>query len=366
MLWILFFMIFYGVSLSASTSEWWTRTFARFVQMTLGPIINLFPFSWSEWIFGITVTYLLFLVYKIFKSVVKKNWKIVGHKTLLMVNLLGITATFYFGTAGIAYQREPLPFSLYETSVEKQQFDSIIRYFIDDFNATSLRLDFDENGHLISPYTLHELNTLLREEFTALTDNYFTPFTPQVKPMISAGLFTEFNITGVSIAITTEAMVNQRVPWASIPFTMAHELAHAKGVMREEDANLVALWMTLNSQNDFIRYSGYFSSISSLLNLAQYTGIENHRQNLVNLLSPTIRSNFQAYGLFWQQYQWLDDFARAVNDFYLRILGNNGVISYVDEEETETIEENGETVEVIVTFSPYQKLFFQHYFAIPS
>jgi hypothetical protein len=251
---------------------------------------------------------------------------------------------------------------LYQNDVETDMFDSIIHYFIEDFNATASRLTFDDQGLLISPYTLNDVNAILAEEFSNLDDHYFTSFTPQVKPMLTAWLFTEFNITGVSIAITTEAMVNQLVPWSSIPFTMAHELAHAKGVMREEDANLVALYITLQSQNDFIRYSGYFSSFSSLLNLASYTNIPNHRQSLVNQLSPAIRSNYQAYGLFWQNYQWLNELARAVNDFYLRILGNNGISSYNDQEETETIEENGETIQIIVSFSPYQRLYFLRYF----
>jgi hypothetical protein len=82
----------------------------------------------------------------------------------------------------------------------------------------------------------------------------------------------------------------------------------------------------------------------------------------VNELSPTIRMNYQAYGLFWQNYQWLNELARAVNDFYLRILGTDGVSSYDDEAETETIEEDGEIIEIIVSFSPYQRLYFLRYF----
>lgn len=360
--WITLFILLYFISLSSSYSEIWTQTFARLNQQFFGPFFNLFPFSLAEWIFGFSVVYLLGSLFKSIILITKKQWKQASFKWLKVINIVGFTLTYYFATAGIAYQRQNLPFALYQNDVETDMFDSIIHYFIEDFNATASRLTFDDQGLLISPYTLNDVNAILAEEFSNLDDHYFTSFTPQVKPMLTAWLFTEFNITGVSIAITTEAMVNQLVPWSSIPFTMAHELAHAKGVMREEDANLVALYITLQSQNDFIRYSGYFSSFSSLLNLASYTNIPNHRQSLVNQLSPAIRSNYQAYGLFWQNYQWLNELARAVNDFYLRILGNNGVSSYNDQEETETIEENGETIQIIVSFSPYQRLYFLRYF----
>ena len=360
--WITLFILLYFISLSSSYSEIWTQTFARLNQQFFGPFFNLFPFSLAEWIFGFSVVYLLGSLFKSIILITKKQWKQASFKWLKVINIVGFTLTYYFATAGIAYQRQSLPFALYQNDVETDMFDSIIHYFIEDFNATASRLTFDDQGLLISPYTLNDVNAILAEEFSNLDDHYFTSFTPQVKPMLTAWLFTEFNITGVSIAITTEAMVNQLVPWSSIPFTMAHELAHAKGVMREEDANLVALYITLQSQNDFIRYSGYFSSFSSLLNLASYTNIPNHRQSLVNQLSPAIRSNYQAYGLFWQNYQWLNELARAVNDFYLRILGNNGISSYNDQEETETIEENGETIQIIVSFSPYQRLYFLRYF----
>lgn len=361
-IWITLFIVLYLISLSSSLSEMWTQTFARVNQQWFGPFFNLFPFSLAEWIFGFSVVYLLGSFFKSILLLFKKQWKKTLFKWFKIINILGFTITYYFSTAGIAYQRQDLPFTLYNEDVETTMFDSIIRYFIEDFNATASRLTFDEEGLLVSPYDLNEVNAMLAEEFSTLDEDYFTSFTTQVKPMMTAWLFTEFNITGVSIAITTEAMVNQLVPWSSIPFTMAHEMAHAKGVMREEDANLVALFITLQSNHDFLRYSGYFSSFSSVLNLASYTNIPNHRQTLVNELSPTIRMNYQAYGLFWQNYQWLNELARAVNDFYLRILGTDGVSSYDDEAETETIEEDGEIIEIIVSFSPYQRLYFLRYF----
>lgn len=360
--WIFLLLALMLIVQETALSEMWTRTFSRFIQQFLGPIFNLFPLSLAEWIFGITLIYLIAVLMKGFKLALHQHWKKAFMKLLKVVNIVGCTLTFYFATAGIAYQRADLPFILHQQNVETNRFDDIIQYFINDYNDTASRLNFDDDGNLISPYTLQEVNQILKDEFLKLDDEYFTPFTPQVKPMVSAWLFTEFNITGVSIAITTEAMINQLVPWSSIPFTMAHELAHAKGVMREEDANLVALYITLQSQNDFIRYSGYFSSFNSLLNLSNYTNIPNHRQTLIALLNPIIRSNYQAYSRFWQNYQWLNELARTVNDFYLRILGNEGVSSYNDQEETETIEENGEPVEIIVSFSPYQRLYFLKYF----
>jgi hypothetical protein len=361
-IWITLFIVLYLISLSSSLSEMWTQTFARVNQQWFGPFFNLFPFSLAEWIFGFSVVYLLGSFFKSILLLFKKQWKKTLFKWFKIINILGFTITYYFSTAGIAYQRQDLPFTLYNEDGETTMVDSIIRYFIEDFNATASRLTFDEEGLLVSPYDLNEVNAMLAEEFSTLDEDYFTSFTTEVKPMMTAWLFTEFNITGVSIAITTEAMVNQLVPWSSIPFTMAHEMAHAKGVMREEDANLVALFITLQSNHDFLRYSGYFSSFSSVLNLASYTNIPNHRQTLVNQLSPTIRINYQAYGLFWQNYQWLNELARAVNDFYLRILGTDGVSSYDDEAETETIEEDGEIIEIIVSFSPYQRLYFLLYF----
>jgi hypothetical protein len=143
---------------------------------------------------------------------------------------------------------------------------------------------------------------------------------------------------------------------------MAHELAHAKGVMREQDANLVALYVCLLSDDPYVQYSGLFNSFYTLLNLLRYMGEPTAYQQMYQTLSLNIRKDYAYQNAFWSEYDVLDTFARWVNDTYLKIFGNDGVSSYTDVPDVITIEDGENTVEVISEFSPFQKLFFYFYF----
>ncbi len=143
---------------------------------------------------------------------------------------------------------------------------------------------------------------------------------------------------------------------------MAHELAHAKGVMREEDANLVALYVCFSSVNTYLRYSALFNTFYALMNLLRYIGEPTAYASMYQTLSLNIRKDYQYQNTYWSQYDLLDDIATWVNDTYLKIFGNEGVSSYVDVPDVITIEDGENTIEVIREFSPYQKLFLYFYF----
>jgi hypothetical protein len=182
--------------------------------------------------------------------------------------------------------------------------------------------------------------------------------------MFLSFLFREFNITGISFAPTTEPNINYLTPDSQLVSTMAHEIAHAKGAMREQDANLVAACVLLNSENPYLRYSGYFTTFYSLISLANYVGDDDKYAELSNSLRPEIKGDYQYSRNYWKQYNLLDDLATWFNNLYLMIVGNEGVSSYVDNPNIgETTDpDTGDTIYYISEYSPFQKLYFSIYF----
>ena len=146
---------------------------------------------------------------------------------------------------------------------------------------------------------------------------------------------------------------------------MAHEIAHTKGAMREQDANLVAAYILLNSDDAYLRYSGYFTTFYSIISLSNYVGDETQYSTLYNSMSLQIRKDYKYSRDYWAQFNFLDDLATWFNNLYLTIVGNKGVSSYVDNPDTgETTDpDTGETIVYIEEFSPYQKLYFYFYFS---
>ena len=361
-------LVFVGLLIIRSfeaSAEFWTRTFYRLVHSVFGPISSLFPFSLAE-VFFITfaITIIVLLVFLII-DFSKKRGAAGLNKTLMLLLVVFSTVAFYFSTAGVAYGRVPVDIPQYEEKVENTEYVTIVEHFIDDFNLCASQLDFDEQGSVVKPYSIPEISQLLRIEFAKLESDYFTPYTSKVKPMFLSFLFREFNITGVAFTPTGEPNVNYLTPDSQIASTMAHEIAHTKGAMREQDANLVAAYILLNSDDAYLRYSGYFTTFYSIISLSNYVGDETQYSTLYNSMSLQIRKDYKYSRDYWAQFNFLDDLATWFNNLYLTIVGNKGVSSYVDNPDTgETTDpDTGETIVYIEEFSPYQKLYFYFYFS---
>jgi hypothetical protein len=357
------FLILLSFSLSSSLAEWWTVTVNRTYQTWLGPLIDSIPFSLMELFFLILIIWGIRQLILMISHTLKRQWMILIERALSVFILLLATLNVYISTAGLAYNRLPLPIPQYNQTVESSDFLMIIESFQEDFNELAQALDFTEDGSVINPYSLGELNQLLIGEFNNMDDPYFSRWTPRVKPMLSSFLFTEFHITGVHFAPSTEAMINVLIPHSHLPFTMAHEIAHAKGVMKEEDANLVAMYITLNSDIPFIRYSGYYNTFYALMNLSLYVGDAQAYGRIYQNFHANIKRDFSYGYQFCKNYNLLNEFAQRVNDTYLKLFGQkDGTDSYVDEPDIGEIIDGDEIIYFIQQFSPYQKLYFYIYF----
>ena len=95
--------------------------------------------------------------------------------------------------------------------------------------------------------------------------------------------------------------------------------------------------------------------------MARYMGDDQAYGRLYNRFVPEIKNDFRYQGQFWSNYTLLNDMATFINDVYLRIMGNDGVSSYVDVPTIGTVVEGEETIQVIEAFSPYQKLYLYWY-----
>lgn len=363
---ILLLVLCLCLSLSKDASEWWTNNIARWYFYIVGHINSIFPFSMTEILIGYWVVVLITLIILIIIYLTKKVYKNLISLGL-SICLLGIGIySSYYATCGLAYHRYEMPINLYEENVESNQFKTIITYFIDDFNYTASTLNANEDGMLYCPYDLNELSNILIKEYEKIDDNYFYDYTPKGKPLALSWFFTQNHIAGMSFSITGEPNINMMNLPSDYGFSLAHEMAHQKGVMREQDANLLAAYVCLNSSNPYLRYSGYNRTIFSLISLANYVGESNLYSQLINTLNQKIKNDINYGNKFWSKNDLFSKLGTFFNDLYLTLFGNGGVSSYDD---TWDVEDSGQKDEdgnpiYNITFSNYQKLFFGIYYDI--
>ena len=350
-------------------ADFYCKTFGDFFTSFIGGFSNTFYFSFFEIVLISLVVFALILLILLFINLFKKNYKIVLDKGLQLTTFGLSVFLVYSLTAGVCYHRSSLPLPMYEEKVSTSLLNESITYYLNDYNNLADSFKKDENKASIMPYTFDELAHIMQKEMKRLDKyDYFYKFTARPKGTWFSPILSELHITGVDFPLTSEANINSSMPSIDIPFTMAHEIAHLKGVMREDDANTVALYICITSSNPYIRYSGYFRGFFRLLEIKQYTNYEEYKE-ILRHVSYSIWNDNEYYSSYFKEHDLLKDISTFVNDLYLMFNGQeDGTGSYDDNSNTipNGKDEYGNEIREYLNYSPYQKIMIQHYLNIKN
>jgi hypothetical protein len=142
-------------------------------------------------------------------------------------------------------------------------------------------------------------------------------------------LMSYTHITGVYSFFTGEANINVAFPDYTIPYTAAHELSHQRGIAREDEANFMAFLVCLESEDAYVRYSGYMNLFEHVAS-ALYSADRALYGDVYASLPIDVRSEMAAYANFFQKYNnsVAGDISGAINNSFLIIHGTEGTKSY--------------------------------------
>lgn len=357
------FLLFFLLRYIPGYSEGYTRTITRFFQVVTGTMFSWIPFSLFEiFIIFIVISVILWIVYFIIHTV-KKGIKESYVRIIDLGIVIASCLTIYAITVAPNYKRDPVDIKLETKLIENtDEYYNIGKFYQNDFNELANSLSFNNDGSLIRPYSYNELYGVLKDEYKKLDSDYFLSYSATPKPMyLLSWLYSQLQISGVTFPVTGEPNFNIQAPNCDIPFTIAHEMAHTKGVMREEDANLVAAYICLNSNDNYVRYSGYMTTYFSLYSLVQATNNEDLYKDFCNQLNPKIIDNINYANNFWDTHDFFGSISRFFNDIYLSISQNNTTDAYVDHDDTSEQEEGGKIIYKVNSYSPYQGLLIKNY-----
>jgi hypothetical protein len=149
------------------------------------------------------------------------------------------------------------------------------------------------------------------------------------KPVAVSAALSYLGISGIFCPFTGEANVNMTLPDPDVPFASCHELAHAHGFAREDEANYVGyLACTRHPDADF-RYSGWLAASVYAMNALARVDREGHAR-LDARRGPGVRRDLAALAAWAERYRGPAERAsQAVNNAYLKSQGEReGVRSY--------------------------------------
>lgn len=150
-----------------------------------------------------------------------------------------------------------------------------------------------------------------------------------VKKSLFSLPLTYMGFAGYLNPFTNEAQVNYLIPKNNFAATTCHEIAHQLGIASENEANFVGFLAAINSNDEYLNYSGYLMALRYCL-FDIYT-IDNEIFNdLKNELNVGILKDMQQSQDFWKSYQNKSEkFFKIFYDSYLK--ANNqtdGIRSY--------------------------------------
>lgn len=344
-----------------------TRGISRAYIFVAGHITGLFPFSVFEILVGTAIILALVSIVKWSIYLKRKQFYKVARGLSRALTVLLTVILVYTATASFSYYRSDITGHV-PMSSEKPDLKTVMEmvdYYTRDYNALAEKMSRDENGNVVCPYTFNELAIIMQEEMQRLDSDYFNPYTPRPKKIIAGDIMGAFGTLGISFQPTGEANIGSQTVAIDLPSLMAHELTHSKGVMRENDAVFVAAYITLTSDNDYIRYSGYCNNFYNIKEMLYLNDIMvDYAKEGYTFASPLtnfdLTYRFESYAKYPDV---IDKVGTFFNNLYLKMSGvEEGTDSYTVVGDVTVIKppQGGET-QRIIHYSTIQKSVIFHY-----
>lgn len=315
-------------------SEKATRTVTFAFTNSLGRLSSALPFSLFETLAFIAAAVALLLIIKFIVLLAKRKFRRgICAFTTLAATVLCVVSVYMLDTS-FAYNREKPPLDILQNGeISKDEALQASEDFIADFIRTAESLERDANYFPVCTLSVSEMSDMIAAEYAKLTDDYYGDYVPRAKSMAFSGIMSEAHLTGITFTPIGEANVNDEDPITDRIFTIAHETAHAIGIMREEDANLVAAYVLINSSDDLLRYSAMYEYYGRMLEIIKYYGGEKRYSECLDALRKSvIAKEAKSVNEFWQSKGGIfSKISAFFNDLYLKVNGQNlGTGSYDD------------------------------------
>lgn len=316
---------------SVPFADGFNHTVSAFCRSVFAFLTGWFPFSLAETIL-LALPLIAFLLIRRGIRAART-----GVETLrfcvAILSVISLIYTAFVYNYAIAYHGTPLEdyLGLERREESAQELYETALWIGGELNQAAQEVSFDREGASVMPGSLSGMNAELMAAYDRACDNY--PFLQRlhstVKPVILSEAMSYTHITGVYSFYTGESNINTAFPDYCVTFTAAHELAHQRGIAREDEANFVAFLVLKDAPSSYLRYCAW-------MNLFEYVGNSLYAASpqqyfaALNTLCPQARGEMTAYSAFYEKYE--DSVASRVtdtiNDTYLKWQGTPGSASY--------------------------------------
>lgn len=211
-----------------------------------------------------------------------------------------------------------------ETEYGIEELTLLRNYVVTQANMLAQQVERDGDGRVIYTDDMEKQAILSMQELGGQYDQ-LRGFYPKPKELKASGFLSQQYMQGYYFPFSMEANYNGVMYTTNKPVTMCHELAHLKGFIYEDEANLIGFLACINSGDPAFQYSGYLS-VLNYIDKDYYESIGKNR-NIYNRqvkISPAVKKD----NVFLTKDAWVKVEQKAVV--------NTAVVSKISDELLDT------------------------------
>ena len=300
--------------------------FSMPLERALGRLWSHVPLSVAELCYALAVIALAVFLVRSVALIARAEYKreMLYRRAMLLLNtLLSLYAAFCL-LWGVNFYTDDFcdRSGVYPELVTREELLAVTRYFAGQTARRADTVARDAYGVYAVPRAQSlayapSLYTALYEEFPFL----YLPVDPMPKGIFFSRVMSAMNVTGLYFPFTGESNLNLDFPAATFPATVAHELAHRRGVASEQQCNFLAVLAATRAGDAAYQYSGWLMGYIHLSN-ALYAVAPEEWKEIRASLPAAVEADLRAANDYWARYDGVT--ARASGKAYDTMLKSYG------------------------------------------
>lgn len=325
-------LIFFGIGIFAfamymiakrniGLADFISQTFGRVTRWVLATVTSAFPLSMAEMLLWFSPV-LCVVVAVLALRCVRRSWKSFSRFISGILAIASLVYSVFVFSVGSAHYGTRIAdkMGIERRDVSAQELYDTASVLLDTIIEQLDEVVYPEGTYSKMPYSYEEMNKKLNESFAIVRAQYngIDNITSRTKPVILSPYWTYTHISGMYTFFTGEANVNTNYPDFVMASSAAHEMAHQRGVVSEDEANFIAFVVCYTSDDPFLRYAGcmdVYQDVSSSLASAS----PELYAKLSAKVPAEVRGEFKAYSEFFDKYREnvAADISNTVNNAYI-------------------------------------------------
>lgn len=296
-----------------------------------GRLFSAVPFSVTEWVILSLAAFGVVLLVLLIVRLIRRRWVKAYRTGMTILSVSAALFALFCLWRGVLYYSDSFTeqAGLERRNISVQELETVTRYFAEQASSAGERVERGEDGVFRADKS--DIFRRSADIYGGAEQIFPCLAAPAVraKPVLLSRLLSYIRCTGFFFPYTAEANLNADSPACLLPSTIAHELAHLRGVAREDEANFCAVVACMESGDEDYRYSGALLAYIYLGN-ALYSADYDAWREVYSTLSENVRADLRANNDYWARFETpAADVSEKVYESFLQTYGDDrGMQSY--------------------------------------